>query len=259
MDRENNLWVVGNQDGNAQKYSLDGKLLLQIGKNGVVDSSDGTLKGKPLNSSHSVFFKASGIAVDRNNGDIYIADGEGRGGNHRVAIFDDNANFLRQWEPHRTENEVGDAFDPIVHCVAISNDGQIYTCDRRADRIQVFDKTGNFKGNIPIKFEQRTESPVGPGHKGLGPGSEGTAVAVSFSPDQAQKYIYVVNEDDEQVEIVDRAGGQVVSSFSRVGHQAGELTDAHFIVADSKNNIYVAEIGAGKRVQKFKMVTRPLR
>jgi len=38
----------------VQKYSHDGsKLLLQIGTRGIVDSSDGTVVGRALNSSHT--------------------------------------------------------------------------------------------------------------------------------------------------------------------------------------------------------------
>jgi hypothetical protein len=39
-----------------------------------------------------------------------------------------------------------------------------------------------------------------------------------------------------------------------VGHQAGEFTYAHFLAVDSKGNIYVTEVGTGKRIQKFKMM-----
>lgn len=47
VDAENNIWITGNGDGVVQKYSHDGsKLLFQIGKRGVVDSSDGTAKGR---------------------------------------------------------------------------------------------------------------------------------------------------------------------------------------------------------------------
>src|SRR5580704_3353066 len=53
VDADNNVWLTGNGDGIVQKYSHDGsKLLLQIGKQGVVDSSDGSPKGKALNASH---------------------------------------------------------------------------------------------------------------------------------------------------------------------------------------------------------------
>jgi DNA-binding beta-propeller fold protein YncE len=251
VDRNNNLWMGGAQDGIIQKYSHDGKLLLQIGKKGVVDSSDGTLKGQALNSSHSAFFMPSGVAIDPNNGDIYVSDGEGHGGNHRVAVFDSGGQFLRQWELHRSESEVGETFLPIAHCVAMSNDGLVYVCDRRAHRIQVFDKMGNFQKDIPIKFEQRTQYPTGPEHGS--PGRAGTAVWVAFSPDHAQRFMYVSNQDDEQIDIVDRASGQILSSFGRAGHQVGELTYIHQVALDSKGNVFIAEVSPGKAVVKFKV------
>jgi len=45
------LWTASNSDGIIQKYSHDGRLMMQIGKRGVVDTSDGTLKGRAMNSS----------------------------------------------------------------------------------------------------------------------------------------------------------------------------------------------------------------
>jgi DNA-binding beta-propeller fold protein YncE len=261
VDRDNNVWLTATGDGIVQKYSHDGsKLLLQIGKRGVIDSSNGTLTGKALNSVHSAFFKPSGIAFDPKNGDVYVSDGETPGGNHRVAVFDRNGQFLRQWEPHRAPEETGDAWREVVVCVAVDRDGNVYTCDRAAHRLQVFDRMGNFKRNIPIPFEQRSQySTTGPGHTpgawGLVmPGAWGTAVAVSFSRDPKQRFMLVTNEDDEQIEILDRVSGQIVSHFGRGGHQVGEFTHAHHIAVDSKGNIYVGEVGVGERVQKFKIV-----
>lgn len=250
VDRDQNIWLTGSDDGIVQKYSHDGsKLLLQIGKKGVIDSSDGTLKGKPLNSGHTAFFKPSGIAIDPQNGDVYVSDGESAGGNHRIAVFDGNGQFLRQWELERAPDETGEAFTPVIHCVAMDRDGFIYACDRRGDRLQVFDKMGHFQKNIPIKFERRSEPASGPGKRS---GMLGTAVWAAFSPDSAQRFIYVTNQDDEEVEILDRSSGNILSSFGRVGHQAGEFTYAHFAALDSKRNVYVTEVGVGKRVQKFK-------
>ena len=260
VDRENNVWLTFVGDGIVQKYSHDEKLLLQIGKKGVVDSSDGTFAGKALNSGHTAFFRPSGIAFDPKNGDVYISDGEILGGNHRVAVFDPNGQFLRQWEPHRAEDETGDAWRALVVCVAVDIDGNVYTCDRPAHRLQVFDRMGNFKKNIPIPFEQRSQyTTTGPGHTpgawGLVvPGAWGTAVSISFSRDREQKFMFVSNEDDEQVEILDRASGRILSSFGRAGHQVGEFTHLHHTAIDSKGNFYVGEVGAGERVQKFRIV-----
>jgi DNA-binding beta-propeller fold protein YncE len=252
VDAENNVWLTGNGDGIIQKYSHDGsKLLLQIGKKGVVDSSDGTAKGKALNASHEGFFKPAGIAIDSKNGDVYVADGETPGGNHRIAVFDRSGNFLRQWELHREANETGEAFVPVLHCVTMDNSGLVYVCDRRGHRIQVFDKMGNFKKNIPVEFERRSTLPSGPEHES---GALGSAVWVGFSRDPGQKYMYVANQDNEKVDILDRASGQLLSSFGRVGRYPGEFTYIHFLTVDSKGNMYVAEVGTGKRIQKFRLM-----
>jgi len=252
VDAENNVWITGTGDGVVQKYSHDGsKLLLQIGKLGLVDSSDGTAKGKALNSSHAGFFKPAGIAIDPKNGDVYVADGETTGGNHRVAVFDRGGEFLRQWDLQRTEAETGENFLPVLHCITLDNNGFVYVCDRRGHRIQVFDKMGTFQKNIPVEFTPMSKLPPGPDHV---PGALGSAVWVGFSRDPQQKYMYVVNQDNEKIDILDRGTGQLLSSFGRVGRKPGEFTYSHFLAVDSKGNIYVTEVGTGKRIQKFKLM-----
>ena len=84
VDKDNNIWIGSAPSGMVQEYTHDGsKLLLQIGRKGVLDSSDGTAKGKPLNSNAAQFFMPSSIFVDPQNGDVYVADGESRGSNRR--------------------------------------------------------------------------------------------------------------------------------------------------------------------------------
>src|SRR5579872_3755612 len=69
IDRDGHVWLDGSEDGIVQEYSHDGKeMLLQIGKRGVFDSSDGTVMGTPLNSSPSQFFRVSEIGFDPHNG-----------------------------------------------------------------------------------------------------------------------------------------------------------------------------------------------
>jgi DNA-binding beta-propeller fold protein YncE len=243
IDYQNNFWTAGNGDGIIQKYSHDGKLLMQIGKRGVADTSDGTIKGRALNSSRTQFYMPSDIAVDPTNGDVYVADGYG---NSRIAVFDRSGKFLRQWGHQGTKEEadagVGGAFMRVVHCVVIGNDRLVYVCDRQSDRIQVFDRMGNFKNNIWIRRESSL------------PDNWGTTWWIGFSPDREQKYMYVDDGGDEQIKILDHASGKVLSSFGRPGHQIGAFTHAHTLAVDSKGNVYVAETDWGRRVQKFKPV-----
>jgi DNA-binding beta-propeller fold protein YncE len=258
VDRDGHVWLDGSEDGIVQEYSHDGKeLLLQIGKKGVFDSSDGTVNGKPLNTSTSQFFRVSEIAFDPHNGDMYVADGhaKGKGGNNsRIVVFDSKGKYLRQWRVNRSPEEVETAAAATPHCVRVSNDGLVYVCDRWMNRLQVFDTMGNFKKNMPFSFKIWTPVPADGVSSRRDAQLVGSASSVEFSLDPGQKYMYVINEIDEQIDIVDRATGKVLGSFGRPGHQVGEFMHAHTMALDSKGNIYVGESVDGRRVQKFKMV-----
>jgi len=113
-------------------------------------------------------------------------------------------------------------------CVAVDIDGNVYTCDRPAHRLQVFDRMVTLRRTSPYLSSREANTQrqdwTHTWCVGLsGPGAWGTAVSVSFSRDREQKFMFVSNEDDEQVEILDRASGRILSSFGRAGHQVGEL------------------------------------
>ena len=241
FDAENHVWVGGNDDGIIQKYSHEGRLLAQIGTRGLFDSSDGTSEGKSQNGSHESFFNPAGIAIDPSNGDLYVADGYG---NRRVVVFDKDGKFLRQWGRQASDDEtragIGGVFSRVVHCVLIGNDGLVYVCDRQGDRVQVFDKMGNFQRNIWI----RTGTPTLPD-------ARGTAWWAAFSRDPQQKYMYVMNGRNETVHILEHESGKILASFGRPGHQLGSFIHGHTLAIDSHGNIYVAETDWGRRVQRF--------
>lgn len=240
VDRDNNVWIASSPSGMVQKYSHDGgKLLLQIGKKGVFDSSDGTVKGKPLNSNAAQFFMPASIFVNRQNGEVYVADGENPGGNRRIAVMDGSGKFLRQWQPAGMET---------VHCMKGTDEGLIYVCNRRQSRIHVYDKMGDLLKNIEVPW-----TPYTPPANGRPIETGGSAVALDFSRDVNQALMYVINQNNSRIEIIDRQTGKILSSFGRVGHFPGEFDQPHGIAVDSRGNVYVAE-NRGKRVQKFKMV-----
>jgi len=260
IDKEGHVWLDGSEDGIVQEYSHDGKeLLLQIGKKGVFDSSDGTVMGAPLNSSTSQFFRVSEIGFDPHNGDVYVADGHAKGkgnNNFRIVVFDKTGHYLRQWKLHRSPEEAATAARPTIHCVRVSNDELVYACDRWMNRLQVFDTKGKFIKDMPFGYKIWTPLPPTANGSSKDAAQVGSASSVEFSIDPAQKCMYVINEIDEQIDIVERASGRVLGSFGRPGHQVGEFMHAHTMAVDSKGNLYVGESVDGRRVQKFKLVSK---
>ena len=244
FDTEDNVWVGGNQDAIVQKYSHEGELLMQIGTRGDFDSSTGRRDGEAQNSGRERLFNPAGVAIDPENGDIYVADGYG---NRRIAVFDKTGEFLRQWGRQATREEteagVGGVFSQVVHCVAMSNAGNVYVCDRQSDRIQVFDKTGKFLRSIWIRNGTPTL-----------PDPRGTAWWVAFSRAPEQRYMYVMNGRNETVHVLDHVSGEILSSFGRPGHQSGNFTHGHTIALDSAGNIYVSETNFGRRGHRCKPV-----
>ena len=242
VDYQGNVWVAGNHDSIVQKYSPDGgKLLLQIGTKGKFDTSDGTQTGAAMNSSHTLLNRPSSVFVDPSDGDVYISDGYG---NRRVVVFDKGGHYLRQWGRQGTVEDaaagVGGVFVGVVHCVVIGNDGLVYVCDRAGDRIEAFDKMGNFKRNIWIQKGAAKRTIIG------------SAWWLAFSRDPAQSLMYVVDGGDEILYILDHRTGQILSSLGRPGHQAGEFDFMHTVSIDSKGNLIIGETIDGRRVQKFK-------
>jgi len=246
FDADDNLWVAGNEDAIVQGYSHEGELLLQIGTKGLFDTTDGSIEAEFTNESRERLNLPAGAVVDPDTGDIYIADGYG---NKRVVVFDGKGNYLRQWGRMATAEEHAAAtpgtFTSVVHCIEMSNEGLVYVCDRQGSRVQVFDKMGNHVRDIHIaRTDDFVEDPV----------RRGTAWWVTFSPDENQQYMYVMNGAEEKVHVLDHASGKTLSTFGRPGHMPGDFTHGHTLATDSAGNLYVAETNFGRRVQRFNLV-----
>ena len=223
-------------DNMVLKFTQDGKFLMQIGK---PKSSKGSNDIANLRLPAKIF-------IDAKTNEAYIADGYG---NHRVIVFDaDTGKYKRHWGAygHKPDDADIGRYDPKappaqqfrnpVHCADLSNDNQLYVCDRVNDRIQVFKPDGTF-----IKEGFVNKETLG----------SGSAWDLAFSKDPQQKYIYLADGENDRVHILDRQSLEVLTTFGEGGRQPGEFYGVHSIAVDSKGNIYTTETYRGQRVQRF--------
>jgi len=239
VDDNDFVWLAGNgkKDGQLLKFTMEGNFVLQIGKQGQGNDNNSTERlGSPAD-----------VAVDVSAREVFAADGYA---NRRVVVFDtESGAYKRHWGAYgnRPSDEKTPRYDPTlppskqfgnpVHCIRLAKDGLIYVCDRSNNRLQVFRRDGTFVSEHI--FEKAT----------LGTGSVYDLV---FSPDKAQKLIYMIDGMNGEVRIVERGSKDVLARFGRPGRQAGQFTALHNIAVDRQGNIYTAEVNTGQRVQKFR-------
>ncbi len=126
-DQQGNVWVTDRGDHQVFKFSPEGKLLMTLGRKGVVGD----------NESHDAFNGVADLVIAK-NGDIFIADGEST--NTRIVKYSKDGKFVSWWGGLGTEP--GKFDEP--HSIAIDSRGLLYVGDRRNKRVQVFDQSGKF-------------------------------------------------------------------------------------------------------------------
>jgi hypothetical protein len=237
VDRQGNVWLAGNgpKDQQILVFTQDGKFQRQLGKAGEVGGSNNpTGLGRP---AHMI------VEGD----ELYVADGYA---NRRVVVYDARTlAYKRHWgaygeKPHDDKLPPYDpraafprSFGNPVHCVRISNEGLLYVCDRANDRIQVFRKDGTFVKEFRVTPETL---------------ANGSVWDLVLSEDAGQKFIFMADGANGQIVTLDRNTGDVVTQWGRHGRQPGQFKWVHNIAIDSKGNLYTAEVGWGRRAQKFR-------
>jgi sugar lactone lactonase YvrE len=82
--------------------------------------------------------------------------------------------------------------------------------------------------------------------------SEGpSACGIAFSPDSAQRFMYVADYGNSHLVVLERKTLRVLYQFGRRGPEKGNFQGLHQLNADSKGNLYGVEVAPGNRAQKF--------
>jgi hypothetical protein len=231
----------GVSDDMILKFTMAGKLVLQIGRSG---QGKGNLDTQNVRQATDVF-------VDTRAKEVFVADGYG---NKRVIVFDSETGaFKRMWgafgnppPPTLAPNQPGPQPQTtpegppefgLPHAIKMSRDGTVYVADRINNRIQLFTREGKFLKQVRVTNDANATQPVPAGF--------------AFSPDRRQKYLYVVDSGPMRVVIFDRATMTQIGVVGAKGTGPGQFDIVHHIAADSKGNLYTAEIVNNRRAQRF--------
>jgi DNA-binding beta-propeller fold protein YncE len=237
VDSKGGVWIGGNgnSDTHILKFDKTGKLLFQLGKQGVHNGSNDLVN----------FWRPAKIVEDPAANEVYVADGYG---NRRIIVLDrETGKYKRHWGAYgKTPDDVKvPPYDPnappsphfnTVHCAQMSNDGFVYVCDRVNDRIQVFRKDGTFVREA--FYDKHTLR-------------SGAIWDMTLSRDPQQAYLYYANGVDEKICIVERSTLERLTCFGDGGRQPGQFFGVHNLDTDSKGNLYATETYTGARVQRF--------
>ncbi|HEX7080562.1 MAG TPA: hypothetical protein VF329_06075 [Gammaproteobacteria bacterium] len=252
VDAEDFVWIggragwpranpPGNSDDMIMKFTMDGELVLQIGRRG---ESTGNLDTENVHQATDVF-------VDTEANEVYVADGYG---NNRVVVFDsETGSFKRMWgafgnpppakfgpnvpTPQPQTTPEGPPEFGLPHAIKVSRDGVVYVADRINNRIQMFTREGKFLRQVRLTNEGSDVVPVPAGF--------------AFSPDPAQQFLYVVDSGPMRIVIFDRQTMTQIGAVGTRGTEPGEFDIVHHMAVDSQGNLYTAEIVNNRRAQKF--------
>jgi sugar lactone lactonase YvrE len=193
------------------------------------------------------------IRLDEGANEVYVADNYLGG---RVMVFDMNTfAFKRGWgayghklseiSTNDADREFADGKPPKEFrghlTLNIANDGLVYAADRAAERIHVTTKEGKFVKDFILSAPGTNRNDK----------DRGAAGGVAFSPDKAQRYLYICDIKNNTIWFLNRDDGKIVGRLGSMGESGGQFFGLHMIATDSRGYVYTGEVFAGQRVQRF--------
>lgn len=181
-----------------------------------------------------VLVRPGGIALDRENRFLYVADT----GQDIIQVFDaDTYKLLRHiGKPSRKHDQTDPGTFSLPECVAVDNDGNVYVTDTFNNRVQIFDADGAFINMF--------------GKNGDGPADLERPKGIAIDGDG---HIWVVDDAQDKVKVFDTKGRLLIYMGDH-GFYPGQFMGAWGIAVDKLNRVIVSETYPG-RVQVFRYVT----
>jgi sugar lactone lactonase YvrE len=212
IDPDGNLWVTDVGAHWVRKLDKDGKILLTIGTPGTAGDWDEAAGAHLLNQPNET-------ALD-SQGNIYVVSGHGAA-EPKVLKFGPDGSFIKQWGS-RGEGP-GQFF--AAHGIEIDANDTLYIADRENMRVELFDTEGNYKSEWTFN----------------------AMVCGIYLHDDG--FMYMTTGFDGEFAKVDMEG-KLLGSLGSPGKENGQFGEAHYLVLDQDENVYVADV-VNRRVQKY--------
>jgi sugar lactone lactonase YvrE len=245
VDPQDNVWTIDLAAGQVVKFDPEGRIQLVLGRKpetipvrpaarggeggggGGGEGGPPAGRGGPPGSGipGSTFNRPTDVAWDR-SGNIYVADGIGN--TNRVAKFDKDGRFIKQWGSTGS----GQGQFTGVKALAVDAQNNVYVADAGNKRIQVFDGDGMFKSEFA---------------------NVGTPLTMCMTRGSTQ-YLYISHAGDQDG-MEDAAiykvqlDGKVVGKFGSAGKLPKEFGLANSIDCRNENELLIGEM-TNWRVQK---------
>src|SRR5579872_5133991 len=212
FDPHGNLWYVDAADDIIYRFDSEGRTVGTLGTN----PEPWTFLTHVIEHAaigRASFYQETDIGWSK-DGSMFVSDGYG---NSRVAKFDKDGNFVKDWGERGAQP--GNFNTP--HSLVVDNNDIIYVADRGNSRIQVFDTEGNRKAvwNLPTApwslCLTKGPNPV------LFVGSVGRVYKMDLA-------------------------GKVLGAFGRHGRMAGTIDSVHQIACPDEKSVYLAHTFASR-------------
>jgi hypothetical protein len=150
VDKDDNLWITdcGVRDGKGNqvfKISPDGKVLLTLGKKGVLGGSPDNFVGPTdvvIGPNGDIFVADGHAALALGGGEFYGNTNVGERSRMRVLKFSKDGTFIKSWG----KEGLGPGEFNVPHGIAMDSTGRVFVADRGNNRIQIFDQDGKYLG-----------------------------------------------------------------------------------------------------------------
>jgi len=212
VDKDGNIWVSDFFGHTVRKFDRNGNELLVLGTHGTAGEWN-------EQAGTQLFNQPNETALD-SQGNVYVVQGH-VAGEPRVLKFTADGKFIKQWG----ERGTGPGQFAVAHGIQIDANDNIYVADRENMRIEIFDTEGNYKSEW--KYD--------------------AMVCGIYLHDDG--HMYFTTGFDGEVAKADMEG-KLLGSLGSPGRDNGQFGEAHYLVLDQDDNIYVADV-VRRLVQKY--------